>query len=128
LLLTFTRRAALEMTRRAHQILAEVRGDGADRSSTQPAILPWSGTFHSVGSRLLLLHAPSIGLDPSFTVLDHSDSTHLLDLVRSEPGLARTASRFPRKGTCLAIYSYTVNTGCPLEKTLAQSFPWCAEF
>jgi DNA helicase II / ATP-dependent DNA helicase PcrA len=35
LLLTFTRRAALEMTRRAHQILAEARGDGADRSSTQ---------------------------------------------------------------------------------------------
>ena len=64
LLLTFTRRAALEMTRRAHRILAETRGDGADRSSAQTAILPWSGTFHSVGSRLLRLHAPSIGLDP----------------------------------------------------------------
>jgi DNA helicase II / ATP-dependent DNA helicase PcrA len=94
-LLTFTRRAALEMTRRAHQILAEARGDGTGRSSTQTTILPWSGTFHSVGSRLLRLHAPSIGLDPSFTVLDRSDSADLLDLVRSELGLARTASRFP---------------------------------
>ena len=102
LLLTFTRRAALEMTRRAHQILAEARGDGAGRSSTQTAILPWSGTFHSVGSRLLRLHAPAIGLDPSFTVLDRADSADLLDFVRSELGLARTASRFPRKGTCLA--------------------------
>jgi DNA helicase-2/ATP-dependent DNA helicase PcrA len=128
LLLTFTRRAALEMTRRAHQILAEARGEGTGRSSTQTTILPWSGTFHSVGSRLLRLHAPSIGLDPSFTILDRADSADLLDLVRSELGLARTASRFPRKGTCLAIYSYTVNAGCPLEETLSQSFPWCADW
>ena len=73
LLLTFTRRAALEMTRRAHQILAEARGDGTGRSSTQTTILPWSGTFHSVGSRLLRLHAQSIGLGKSFTILDRSD-------------------------------------------------------
>jgi DNA helicase II / ATP-dependent DNA helicase PcrA len=128
LLLTFTRRAALEMTRRAHQILAEARGDGAGRSSTKTAILPWSGTFHSVGGRLLRLHARSVGLDPSFTILDRSDSVDLLDLVRSELGLARTGSRFPRKGTCLAIYSYTVNAGFPLEETLAQNFPWCADW
>src|ERR1700758_4658061 len=96
LLLTFTRRAALEMTRRAHRILAEARGGGADRAAPQTAILPWSGTFHSVGSRLLRLHALSIGLDPSFTILDRSDSADLLDLVRSELGLSRTASRFPR--------------------------------
>ncbi|HKM74393.1 MAG TPA: UvrD-helicase domain-containing protein [Stellaceae bacterium] len=81
LLLTFTRRAALEMTRRAHRILAEARGDGTGPSSTRTAILPWSGTFHSIGSRLLRLHAPSIGVDPSFTVLDRSDSADLLDLV-----------------------------------------------
>ena len=128
LLLTFTRRAALEMTRRAHQILAEARSDRADRASPQTAILPWSGTFHSLGSRLLRLHAPSIGLDPSFTILDRSDSADLLDLMRTELGLARTASRFPRKGTCLAVYSYTVNAECPLEETLAQGFPWCADW
>jgi DNA helicase II / ATP-dependent DNA helicase PcrA len=128
LLLTFTRRAALEMTRRTHQILAEARGDGSYRTSPQTAILPWSGTFHSVGGRLLRLHAPSIGLDPSFTILDRSDSADLLDLVRTELGLAGTVSRFPRKGTCLAIYSYTVNAGCPLEETVAQSFPWCADW
>jgi hypothetical protein len=32
-------------------------------------------------------------------------------------------SILPRKGTCLAIYCYTVNAGCPLEETLAQGFP-----
>src|SRR5215472_6279691 len=94
----------------------------------QTAILPWSGTFHSVGSRLLRLHALSIGLDSSFTILDRSDSADLLELVRTEHGLSRSLSRFPRKDTCLAIYSYTVNAGCPLEETLAQTFPWCADW
>jgi len=28
----------------------------------------------------------------------------------------RSASRFPRQGTCLAIYSYTINASCPLEE------------
>jgi hypothetical protein len=51
-----------------------------------------------------------------------------MDLVRSDLGLALTRSRFPKKGTCLAIYSYSVNTGCPLEETPADAFPWCDEW
>jgi DNA helicase II / ATP-dependent DNA helicase PcrA len=90
--------------------------------------LPWSGTFHAIGSRLLRLHAGSIELDSTFTVLDRADAADLLDLVRSELGLSQTVARFPRKDTCLAIYSYTVNAGCPLEETLAGFFPWCAEW
>jgi DNA helicase II / ATP-dependent DNA helicase PcrA len=128
LLLTFTRRAALEMTRRSQLILAEARGNAARDIRTPSSLLPWSGTFHAIGSRLLRLHAGSIGLDPTFTVLDRADSADLLDLVRSELGLSQTASRFPRKDTCLAIYSYTVNACCPLEETLAGFFPWCAEW
>src|SRR5215467_1861949 len=40
LLLTFTRRAALEMTRRAHRILAEARGNGADCASARRLSCP----------------------------------------------------------------------------------------
>ena len=122
LLLTFTRRAALEMTRRSRAILAEARGDCIRGIVTPSSLLPWSGTFHAIGSRLLRLHADSIGLDSTFTVLDRADSADLLDLVRSELGLSQTASRFPRKNTCLAIYSYTVNAACPLEDTIAGFF------
>jgi DNA helicase-2/ATP-dependent DNA helicase PcrA len=68
-----------------------------------------------------------IGLEPTFTVFDRADSADLFDLARSELGLSQTGSRFPRKDTCLAIYSYTVNAGCPLEETFAKFFPWCAE-
>jgi DNA helicase-2/ATP-dependent DNA helicase PcrA len=45
-----------------------------------------------------------------------------MDVVRNDLGLARTRSRFPKKGTCLAIYSYPVNVGCPLGETLADSY------
>src|SRR5690348_6441586 len=46
LLLTFTRRAALEMTRRAQQILDASRGGVTIRAES--TLLPWSGTFHSI--------------------------------------------------------------------------------
>ncbi|MGB9646767.1 MAG: ATP-dependent helicase, partial [Stellaceae bacterium] len=127
LLLTFTRRAALEMTRRAQQILVSSR-PGRPVRGAETALLLWSGTFHSTGSRLLRRHAAALSLDPAFTVLDRADSADLMDLVRSDLGLARTRSRFPKKGTCLSIYSYTVNAGCPLEDTLTDSYPWCDEW
>jgi DNA helicase-2/ATP-dependent DNA helicase PcrA len=40
-------------------------------------------------------------------------------------GLSAKSRRFPRKDTCLAIYSHRVNTGWPLERVLADVFPWC---
>ncbi|MBW2274451.1 MAG: ATP-dependent helicase [Deltaproteobacteria bacterium] len=120
LLLTFTRRAALEMTRRARRICAR------DSGTSPRDELIWSGTFHSIANRLLRHHAEGVGLDPSFTVLDRSDSADLLDLQRSELGLAKRAARFPRKATCLSIYSHAVNAQCALEQTLEQAFPWCS--
>ena len=72
LLLTFTRRAALEMTRRAQQILvASQRGRAA---GAEAALLPWSGTYHSIGNRLLRRHAATLALDPAITVLDRVGS------------------------------------------------------
>ena len=124
LLLTFSRRAAQEMERRAGQVLAKVLGL---RSEAPPA-LPWAGTFHGVGARLLREYAAQIGLDASFTIHDRGDAEDLMGLVRSDIGLAAMERRFPRKGTCLAIYSRVVNSGAPLADVLAQAFPWCAEW
>ena len=121
LLLTFTRRAAATMTRRAESIAAQV----ADITS-RPARVEWSGTFHAIANRLLRQHAESLRLDPAFTVLDRSDSADLLNLVRDELGLSKQATRFPKKGTCLAIYSHAVNAGRAVEETLERAFPWCA--
>jgi DNA helicase-2/ATP-dependent DNA helicase PcrA len=128
LLLTFTRRAAAEMTRRTRRILARTRHAEIPGSSADGAALRWSGTFHSIANRLLRLHAEAVGLDPSFTVLDRADSQDLLDLQRSELGFAKRATRFPRKSTCLAIYSHTVNSQRGLVETLEHAFPWCADW
>src|SRR2546430_3236240 len=125
LLLTFSRRAAAEMERRAGQILHRVLGiPGA----TQVPALPWSGTFHSIGARLLREYAERIGLRDSFTIHDRSDSEDLLAIVRHELGLSATRNRFPGKATCLAIYSRVVNSQTALAEVLRSAFPWCAHW
>ena len=117
LLLTFTRRAAEEMKRRAQQLLRT------------PAIrLPWSGTFHSVANRLLREFSMNLGIQADFSVLDRGDAADLMDLLRHERGLSSQRRRFPRKDTCLAIYSHRVNGGKPLEEVLHAGFPWCEEW
>jgi DNA helicase-2/ATP-dependent DNA helicase PcrA len=122
LLLTFTRRAAEAMACRAGRICGRALGTDAALD------LEWAGTFHAMGARLLRLYAPAIGLDPAFTILDRSDAADLLDLVRDGLDLARTDRRFPRKATCLTIYSHAVNTQRPLDAVLRHAFPWCAEW
>src|SRR5262249_7086162 len=122
LLLTFSRRAAAEMERRAQRLIASCRN-----TESQPALL-WSGTFHAVGARLLRTYALSIGLDPGFTIHDREDSADLMNLVRHELGFSETAERFPLKATCLSIYSRAVNAVEPLDAVLRKQFPWCASW
>ena len=123
LLLTFSRRAAAEMERRAERIIATAMG-----ATRAPTRLVWSGTFHAIGARLLRQHAHAIGLDPAFTIHDRGDSEDLINLVRHERGLSAKNRRFPQKSTCLAIYSRAVNAGEPLEAVLLKQYPWCAEW
>jgi DNA helicase-2/ATP-dependent DNA helicase PcrA len=124
LLLTFTRRAAAEMIRRVEGITAEV----ADVRYEVGQAIEWAGTFHAMGAKLLRLHAEQIGLDPAFTILDRGDAADLLNLVRNDLGLARKARRFPKKETCLGIYSHAVNARAELAPVLARQFPWCSEW
>ena len=119
LLLTFSRRAAIEMTRRAQRIVGEL--------ATQVR-LPWSGTFHAIANRLIRRHCTRVGLQPNFSVLDRGDAADLMDVVRHELGFSKTERRFPRKDTCVAIYSHKVNTQGALRDTLEHHFPWSAEW
>src|SRR5512135_1829770 len=125
LLLTFSRRAADEMARRVERIVRQL---AAERPRLAGAKLSWTGTFHSIGARLLREYAGRIGLDPGFTIHDRGDSADLMNLVRHELGASSKAKRFPLKNTCLGIYSATVNTMLPLEDVLQNRFPWCAEW
>lgn len=127
LLLTFTRRAAQEMTRRVETIVRRAL-QSQQKSVPLAMSLPWSGTFHSIGNRLLRRFAHNLGLDPGFSVLDRGDSADLMDVVRHELGLSKKSRRFPKKDTCLAIYSRTVNTQQTLRESLDVTYPWCADW
>jgi DNA helicase II / ATP-dependent DNA helicase PcrA len=84
LLMTFSRRAAVEMTRRVERIgreasAANQAGGSAGAllgalAGTLSATLPWAGTFHAIGARLLRDYAAQIGVDPAFTIHDREDS------------------------------------------------------
>jgi DNA helicase-2/ATP-dependent DNA helicase PcrA len=114
LLLTFTRRAAREMLRRAERLVGQ-RADGR----------VWGGTFHSVANRLLRERGRALGLSPGFTVLDAADAAGLLGLVRADLGLGAAGRRFPGGDTLSAIYSRMVNARAPLTDVLEKWFPWC---
>ncbi len=129
LMLTFTRRAATEMRRRAHDIIKKALSESLGGvSQTLLQRLTWTGTFHSIGNRLLRHYARHLNLDPQFSVIDRADAADLMDAVRQELGLAAKEQRFPRKETCLQIYSYRVNTGRALKETLAEQYPWCLQW
>jgi DNA helicase-2/ATP-dependent DNA helicase PcrA len=120
LLLTFTRRASAEMLRRAENLLRQVHAARLGRI--------WGGTFHAIATRLLRRWGKAVGLPPDFTIHDRADSEDLLSVVRTELGLAKTDKRFPKKGTCMDIYSRTVNAREKLEHALGQHFPWCLDW
>ena len=123
LLMTFSRRAASEMTKRVERIARKVMGDNA---GIMTDALTWAGTYHGIGARLLREYAEQIGLDPAFTIHDREDSADLMNLVRHEKGFSKTESRFPTKGTCLSIYSRCVNAEMPIEQVIGTSYPWCS--
>src|SRR6201992_1881766 len=74
LAVTFTNKAAREMKLRLGQMLGQaVEG------------MPWLGTFHSIGGRILRRHAELVQLKSNFTVLDVDDQVRLLkQLLQAE--------------------------------------------
>jgi DNA helicase II / ATP-dependent DNA helicase PcrA len=124
MLLTFSRRAAQEMERRVGGVLQKALG----LAGAQVPHLPWSGTFHGMGARLLREYAPRIGLEENFTIHDRGDAEDLMGLVRHEIGFSDAKKRFPLKGTCLGIYSRVLNTCDPLGLVLQSVYPWCTQW
>lgn len=116
LLLTFTRRASEEMLKR---VAAQVPKESAITKKV------WGGTFHSTANRLLRMYAQATGISSRFTIMDRSDAEDFLNIVRNDLALSTRDRRFPRKGTCLAIYSRRVNGAESLETVLRRDFPWC---
>jgi DNA helicase-2/ATP-dependent DNA helicase PcrA len=117
LLLTFSRRAAAELTQRAEAVTGQRIAGAA-----------WSGTFHAMANRFLRRYGRAIGLEPSFTVLDQADAGDLLALLRDEqrpPDAERR--RRTNKDALAAVWSRCVNTRRPLDEVLERWYPWCRD-
>ncbi len=115
LLLTFTRKAAEEMLKRAGLLI------GAQSERVV------GGTFHSVANMLLRRFGRSIGLEAGFTILDRGDAEDLIGLLRGSLGLNEKDKRFPRKGTVAEMFSKCANTLQPLEDVVLAEFAHFAE-
>ena len=111
LLLTFTRRSAEEMIRRASLLI--------DGRCNQIA----GGTFHSFANLVLRLYGRHVNLVSSFTIMDRSDSEDIIQLIRSDMGLNTKEKRFPRKQTVAEILSMTLNKKIPLGDLLELEYP-----
>jgi DNA helicase II / ATP-dependent DNA helicase PcrA len=111
LLLTFTRKAAQEMLRRAAMIL--------DSRCEKVA----GGTFHSFANLILRRYAPLIGFDSAFTILDQSDSEDVVNLLRTQMKLDTRKRRFPKKQLLFTLFSRSVNTRETLKDILTGDYP-----
>jgi len=111
LLLTFTRRAAQEMLRRA-SILLDARCEKVA-----------GGTFHSFANLVLRQYSRMIGFEPSFTILDQGDAEDVVNLLRTQMKFDTREKRFPRKQTLFDVFSKAVNTSRSINEVLADEYP-----
>jgi DNA helicase II / ATP-dependent DNA helicase PcrA len=76
LAVTFTNKAAREMKERMGRMI----GDAVEG-------MPWLGTFHSIGAKMLRRHAELLGLKSNFTILDTDDQLRLLKQLVQAAGI-----------------------------------------
>jgi DNA helicase-2/ATP-dependent DNA helicase PcrA len=110
LLLTFTNKAAKEMMRRVADLL------GQELTSL------WGGTFHSIGNRILRLHAPLLGYQRDFSIMDREDARHLLTTCVAESEIDVKQTRFPKADVLTDIFSMALNTQRPLADILNEQY------
>ena len=111
LLLTFTRRAAQEMLRRA-AILLDARCEKVA-----------GGTFHSFANSVLRQYAPLLKFESSFSILDQGDAEDVVNLLRTQMKFDTKERRFPRKQTLFDIFSRAVNTLRTVRHVVKEEYP-----
>ena len=112
LLLTFTRKAASEMLKRAASLL---KSTSAEQVS--------GGTFHSFANSTLRRYAKLLGYGEQFTILDDSDAADVVNLLRTRIRPEKKGQRFPKKETLVDIYSKSENTLAPIEEIVFKNYP-----
>lgn len=113
LLLTFTNKAAKEMLTRVEDLTG------------QPRSQFWGGTFHSIGQRILRTHAPLVGIERNFTILDAGDAESLFNQVVKESDSAFIKDKENPKARVIAdAFSYARNTRRPPIDVFKERLHW----
>ena len=115
LLLTFTNKAAREMMRRVTDLLGQELRD------------LWGGTFHSMGNRILRLHANLLGYERDFTILDRDDAKHLCAACVTEAKIDVKAARFPKPEVLVDIFSKALNAHQTVPEILGKEYGYFEE-
>jgi DNA helicase II / ATP-dependent DNA helicase PcrA len=110
LLLSFTRKASMEMLKRAAELL--------DQRCRQVS----GGTFHSFANAVLRRYSGKIGFDNGFTIIDRSDSEDLIGMIRKETDTATDERKLPRKTTLANMFSRSINKALPLEDVIFDDY------
>jgi DNA helicase-2/ATP-dependent DNA helicase PcrA len=116
LLLTFTNKAAGEMMRRVSDLL------GQELRSL------WGGTFHSIGARVLRLHAETLGYQKDFTILDRDDAKDLIKACMADAKIDKKDKHFPKPDVLNEIFSLVANTHKTVEELVDGQFSYFAPF
>lgn len=116
LLLTFTRRAAQEMLRRA------------GRLSSQSCRGVIGGTFHATSNMLLRRHGHHLGFGSGFTIIDRGDAEGIINLIKASLGLSGAGKRFPTKRMIMNLLSGSVNKSRSVEELVYDQHLHLSEF
>jgi DNA helicase-2/ATP-dependent DNA helicase PcrA len=116
LLLTFTNKAAGEMMRRVSDLLGhELRA-------------LWGGTFHSIGARILRLHAEALGYQKDFTILDRDDAKDLIKACMADAKIDKQDKHFPKPDVLNEIFSLAANTHKTVAELVDGQFSYFSQF
>jgi DNA helicase-2/ATP-dependent DNA helicase PcrA len=117
-LVTFTNKAAREMLRRVELLMPAAVGVSSRI---------WGGTFHHIGNRILRRHAPVVGFQPNYTILDQEDAKSLMETCIAELKMNPKGSRFPKGEVLENMVSLSVNTQRPIEEIVLDRYPYFYE-
>ena len=117
LVATFTNKAARSMLLR----VSELVGAGIR--------LPWGGTFHHIGHKMIRRHADRLGYERNFSIIDGEDARQMVNACITET-VEKKIAKFPKGDVLRDIFSFGANTQQSLADVIADRYPhfsFCGE-
>ena len=116
LLLTFTKKAAANMLRKASDLIGK------------EALNVAGGTYHAFASSMLKKYGQYCGISNDFSILDEADAENIIGFLKNEKNYFSVDNKYPDKRILSKIFSKSRNFNLPIELTLETGFKRYADF